>query len=69
MLLIRKLEAESHILVQFTIKQGVLSVSLSNEKSVALYRIIQEALTNAMRHAQAREVKIILGKSAKEDIS
>ncbi|WP_404451584.1 sensor histidine kinase [Virgibacillus necropolis] len=67
--LIRKLEAESHILVQFTIKQGVLSVSMSNEKSVVLYRVIQEALTNAMRHAQAREVHIVLGKSAQEDIS
>ncbi|WP_339228924.1 sensor histidine kinase [Oceanobacillus sp. FSL K6-2867] len=67
--LIRKLEAESHILVQFTMKQGVLSIALSNEKSVVLYRVIQEALTNAMRHAQSREVKITLGKTATEDIS
>lgn len=67
--LIRKLESESHILVQFTMKQGVLSARFSNEKSVVLYRVIQEALTNAMRHAQAREVQIILGKSAKGDIS
>ncbi|MBP2076747.1 sensor histidine kinase [Oceanobacillus polygoni] len=67
--LIRKLEAESHILVQFTMKQGVLSIPLSNEKSVVLYRVIQEALTNAMRHAQSREVKITLGKTATEDIS
>lgn len=62
--LIRKLEAESHIMVQFTVKQGVLSASLSNDKSVALYRVIQEALTNAMRHAQTREVRVTLGKSA-----
>lgn len=62
--LIRKLEAESHILVQFTIKQGVLSVQTSNEKSVVLYRAIQEAMTNAMRHAQSREVQVTLGKSA-----
>ncbi|WP_234028659.1 sensor histidine kinase [Lentibacillus sp. Marseille-P4043] len=67
--LIRKLEAESHILVQFTMKQGVLSASLSNEKSVALYRAIQEALTNAMRHAQSREVHIVLGRSADGAIS
>lgn len=67
--LIRKLESESHIIVQFTMKQGVLSVALSNEKSVVLYRVIQEALTNAMRHAQAREIHIILGKSANGDIS
>ncbi|WP_188456700.1 sensor histidine kinase [Virgibacillus oceani] len=62
--LIRKLEAESHILVQFTMKQGILSIALSNEKSVVLYRVIQEALTNAMRHAGSREVHITLGKSA-----
>ncbi|WP_042224437.1 sensor histidine kinase [Oceanobacillus manasiensis] len=67
--LIRKLESESHIMVQFTMKQGVLSVGLSNEKSVVLYRVIQEALTNAMRHAQSREVRVTLGKSATGSIS
>ncbi|WP_077324914.1 sensor histidine kinase [Virgibacillus siamensis] len=67
--LIRKLEAESHILVQFTMKQGVLSVKLSNEKSIVLYRVIQEALTNAMRHAQSREVRVVLGKSANGGVS
>ncbi|AXI08639.1 sensor histidine kinase [Oceanobacillus sp. 143] len=67
--LIRKLEAESHILVQFTMKQGVLSVPMSNDKSVALYRVIQESLTNAMRHAGSREIQVILGKTATGDIS
>ncbi|MFD2195544.1 sensor histidine kinase [Oceanobacillus bengalensis] len=67
--LIRKLEAESHILVQFTMKQGVLSIPLSNEKNVTLFRVIQESLTNAMRHARSREVQITLGKSATADLS
>lgn len=67
--LIRKLEAESHVLVQFTMKQGVLSVPMSNNNSVALYRVIQESLTNAMRHAGSRDVQVILGKSATGDIS
>lgn len=67
--LIRKLEAESHILVQFTVKQGVLSVRLTGEKNVALYRVVQEALTNAMRHAISREVQVTLGKSATNAIS
>lgn len=62
--LIRKLESESHIFVQFTMKQGILSVPLTNEKSVVLYRVIQEGLTNAMRHAGSREVQVTLGKSA-----
>jgi len=67
--LIRKLEAESHLLVQFTMKQGILSIPISNETSVVLYRVIQEALTNAMRHAQSREVHITLGKSATDAVS
>lgn len=62
--LIRKLEAESHMSVQFTMKQGILSTPLSNRNSVILYRVIQEALTNAMRHSQSREVFIALSKSA-----
>lgn len=66
--LIKKLESESHILVQLTTKKGVLSVRLTNEQSVALYRVIQEGLTNAMRHANSREVFIELGRTATGDI-
>ncbi|WP_034644846.1 sensor histidine kinase [Bacillus methanolicus] len=61
--LIRKLEAESHLRVHFTTKQGVLGVSLSNEHSVVMYRVIQEALTNAMKHAYSKEVYVTLGVS------
>lgn len=67
--MIRKLEAENQIVVQFTIKQGVLTVPLSNENNVVLYRVIQEALTNAMRHGQSREVRVVLGKSAIGDVT
>jgi signal transduction histidine kinase len=67
--LIRKLEAESQIVVQFTIQQGVLTVPLSNEHSVVLYRVIQEALTNTMRHGRSREVRVVLGKSAIGDVT
>jgi signal transduction histidine kinase len=66
--LIRKLESESHIMVHFTTRQGVLSARLTNQQNVVLYRVIQEALTNAMRHAQSREVFIILGKTAVGDL-
>ena len=61
--LIKKLESESHILVQLTTKGGVLSTKLTNVESVVLYRVIQEGLTNAMRHANSREVQVILGKN------
>lgn len=64
MQLIKKLEAESHILVQFTTKQGILSEHITNEQSVVLYRVIQEGLTNAMRHAHSREVQVEIGKTA-----
>lgn len=62
--LIRKLESESHLNVHFTMKQGVVSVPISNAISVILYRVIQEGITNAMRHANSREVFVTLGQSA-----
>jgi signal transduction histidine kinase len=67
--LIRKLEAESHLLVHFTTKQGVLNLSLSNKQSVALYRVIQEALTNVMKYSDGREVSVTFGISAKGDLN
>lgn len=62
--LIRKLESESHLLIRFTMKQGVLLTKLSNVQSIVLYRSIQEALTNAMKHGSSREVELTLGRSA-----
>lgn len=64
--LIRKLEAESHLEIAFNIKPGALSFPLSNDQSVTLYRAVQEALTNMMRHSGSREADIefsILGGS------
>ncbi|MBF6633020.1 MAG: sensor histidine kinase [Planococcus sp. (in: Bacteria)] len=57
--LIRKLEAENFLRVQFAVKHGALSVPLSNDQMVIIYRAVQEALTNVMRHSQAREAEII----------
>ncbi|WP_243290874.1 sensor histidine kinase [Bacillus sp. FJAT-47783] len=62
--LIRKLELESHINVHFTTKKGVLTIPLTNKESVVLYRVIQEALTNAMRHGSTREVFVTLSINA-----
>lgn len=66
--MIQKIEAESRMFVHFTTKQGVLSTRLSTEKNIVLYRVIQEALTNAMRHAQTKVVHITLGKTAIGDV-
>ena len=40
--------------------------SLDFERSLALYRTIQESLTNIMRYAKASEVKIILQKTEQD---
>ncbi|MCA1321773.1 sensor histidine kinase [Bacillus tianshenii] len=56
--LIRKLEAESRMRVQLTTKTGVLSVPLTNEQNIAIYRFVQEGLTNAMRHGSSREIAV-----------
>lgn len=66
--LIRKLESESHLLIRFTTKHGVLGTPLTNEQSIVLYRSIQEALTNAMKHGSSREVTVTLGRSAVGDL-
>ena len=67
--LIRKLEAESQLLIQFTIKEGVLSVTHSNEQGVTLYRVIQEALTNVMRHSESKAVQIEIGQAPVDGIA
>ncbi len=57
--LIRKLEAESYMRIQFSIRHGALTAPLGNEQAIAVYRAVQEALTNVMRHSGGREVNII----------
>ena len=57
--LIRKLEAESFLRIQFSVRHGALSAPLGNEQMVIVYRAVQEALTNVMRHSQAREAEVV----------
>ncbi|MEI5909361.1 histidine kinase [Bacillus spongiae] len=66
--LIRKLESENHVSVVLTTKQGVLSVKLSARQSIVLYRVIQESLTNAMKHSHSRKIDVLLGRTAIGDI-
>lgn len=60
MRLIRNLEAESFMQIEFIVRHGAMSVTLGNAQSIAVYRAIQEALTNAMRHGSSRKVTIVL---------
>lgn len=57
--LIRKLEMESFFRIHFSVKHGAFSAPLSGEQSFVIYRSVQEALTNSMKHSQAREAKIL----------
>lgn len=58
--LIRKLEAESQVYVSFKTESGALSQALNDEQSTALYRFVQEGLTNAMRHTFAKQISVEL---------
>jgi PAS domain S-box-containing protein len=44
--------------------RGMQTDRLSGEAETALYRILQEALTNVAKHAAARNVDVILGREA-----
>jgi signal transduction histidine kinase len=67
--LLRKLESESSLRIRFTTKQGVLSLALPNIHSIALYRIMQEALTNCLKYSHSREVDVVLGVSSVGGVS
>lgn len=56
--LIRKMESESQVNVSITMQAGVTGVSLNNDQSVAVYRAIQEALTNMMRHSETKNANL-----------
>jgi len=46
----------------------ITELNISPQQSVALFRILQEALTNIAKHAKATEVKILLGNQDHEII-
>ena len=57
--LIRKLEAESFLRIEFSVKAGAISASLRNDQMIIVYRAVQEALTNIMRHSNSRVAEIV----------
>ncbi|MFD2658410.1 sensor histidine kinase [Gracilibacillus thailandensis] len=56
--LIRKLEVERFMKINFSVKHGAFAASLTGEQSFAIYRAVQEALTNIMKHSSTREAHI-----------
>jgi len=59
MRLIRKMESDSFLRVHFTVNHGAFSAPLAGEQSFAIYRSVQEALTNVMKHSKSREAKVL----------
>ena len=50
--------------IEFVLVTGALPGDLGESYALAAYRIVQEATTNALRHAQARRIEIELGSEA-----
>lgn len=65
--LIHKMEAESQLRLSITMQAGVIGVVLSNQQSITIYRAIQEALTNMMRHSYSRQANIEFRRVAERD--
>lgn len=57
--LIRKLELESFMKINFSVKHGAFAAPLTGEQSFAIYRAVQEALTNIMKHSTTREAQVM----------
>ncbi|PAF35682.1 histidine kinase [Terribacillus saccharophilus] len=57
--LIRKLEIESFMKINFSVKHGAFAAPLTGEQSFAIFRAVQEALTNIMKHSSSREAQVI----------
>ena len=53
-------ELEKHSEISFEFKSNPKDISLDRDRSTAIFRICQEALTNVVRHANATRVKVTL---------
>ncbi|MCU0706821.1 MAG: GAF domain-containing sensor histidine kinase [Pirellula sp.] len=61
---VRQLVMEYHQSVDFRIQLSFQEqLCLSKERELALYRILQESLTNIVKHAKAKNVRILVGHS------
>lgn len=57
--LIRKLEMESFMRIHFSVKHGAFTAPLTGEQAFAIFRSVQEALTNIMKHSTSREAEVM----------
>jgi PAS domain S-box-containing protein len=54
----REFGRRTHLAIRY---QGIDLPALPDEVSICLYRVLQEALTNMLKHAKARKVRVVLG--------
>jgi two-component system, NarL family, sensor histidine kinase UhpB len=59
-------ESARHMGIEITLHLGEADPDLDKDASVAVYRIVQEALTNVARHARATDVRVDLRTSGDE---
>lgn len=45
--------------INFSVKHGAFAAPLTGEQSFAIYRAVQEALTNIMKHSTTREAQVM----------
>lgn len=57
--LLKRLESETVMRIHLTARHGALTTPLNQIQSTVIYRAVQEALTNAMKHGLDREVHIL----------
>jgi signal transduction histidine kinase len=57
----------SHTKIQVTLQEGHLPEDIPSTHQVALYRLLQGSLSNVLKHASAKKVKVSLG-SMKESM-
>jgi two-component system sensor histidine kinase UhpB len=59
--------ARQHPHAAFAFTAGRLMPSYGDSIDLTVYRCIQESLTNVIRHAQAKEVAVVLGEASGDD--
>jgi two-component system sensor histidine kinase UhpB len=59
--------ARQHPQIAFPFAAGKLAPSYGDAIDLTIYRCVQEALTNAIRHAQAKSIGVTLDEAREED--
>ncbi|MGG1661200.1 sensor histidine kinase [Brevibacillus sp. NRS-1366] len=53
-------QAEKHTGIKMELISSDLDIPLSQELTITFYRILQEAVTNSLRHSDAKEIQVVI---------